>query len=58
MDNIEKYFNNEENSYYGHGIGGGDEKTIQSILKNGLRCSHEQLAYTTVEFRIGSQWAI
>lgn len=53
MRDIGKYFSNEENSYYGHGIGGGDENTVQSILKNGLRCSHEQLAYTTVEFRRG-----
>lgn len=51
MRDIEKYFSNGENSYYGHGIGGGDDKTIQSILKNGLRCSYGQLDHTTVEFR-------
>lgn len=58
MNNIEGYFSNEENSYYGHGIGGGSEKTIQSILKNGLRCSHKQLAYTTVELRNGVKQTI
>lgn len=51
---IEKKFSNEENFYYGHGIGANNQAVVESIFKNGLRCSHEQLDFTTIPFGQGS----
>ena len=44
--------NNKNNAYYGHGTIGGDE-IITSIFNNGIRCSHEQLYFTTVVLGVG-----
>ena len=51
---IEKQFVNQVNQYYAHGIGEYDEKVIKSIFENGLRCSHNELYWTVVEFGKGS----
>ena len=47
-------FCDEDNFYFGHGTTGNDN-TIKSILKTGLRCSHDQMYFTTIEFGIGSK---
>lgn len=52
---IAEQFGNKENMYYGHGIGADDPKKIGSIFKNGLRCSHERLFFTTSAFGEGSE---
>ncbi len=54
MKQIESYFNNPNNMYYGHGTGrlGGD--VVESIFSKGLRCSHGQLYWTTCSFGFGS----
>ena len=52
---IEKQFANQANQYYAHGIGAYDEKVIKSIFENGLRCSHNELYWTTLEFGKGSE---
>ena len=49
-----KLFSNVNNIYYGHGIGSERQDVINSIFKNGLRCSHERLYFTTVTFGEGS----
>lgn len=55
--NIQENFRNENNIYYGHGIGDIDrepeeaERIINSIFDNGLRASHYALSYTTVGLR-------
>lgn len=51
---IESKFSNEFNAYYGHGTGSNNPEKIESIFKNGLRCSHEQLDFTTIPFGQGS----
>lgn len=51
---IVKEFSNKENIYYGHGIGAERQDVIDSIFKYGLRCSHEQLDFTTIPFGEGS----
>lgn len=51
---IIKLFSNVNNIYYGHGIGAERQDVINSIFKNGLRCSHERLYFTTVTFGEGS----
>lgn len=51
---IENKFSNESNAYYGHGTGSNNPEIIESIFKNGLRCSHEQLDFTTILFGQGS----
>lgn len=52
---IAEQFGNKENMYYGHGIGADNPKVIDSIFKNGLRCSHERLFFTTIAFGEGSE---
>ena len=52
---IEKQFANQTNQYYAHGIGVYDEKVIKSIFENGLRCSHNELYWTVLEFGKGSE---
>lgn len=51
---LESKFSNESNAYYGHGTGANNPEIIESIFKNGLRCSHEQLDFTTIPFGQGS----
>ncbi len=50
---IKSKFCNERNVYYGHGIGPDNEKVVKLIFENGLRCSHEQLYFTTECFGQG-----
>lgn len=52
---IRNKFKNSSNCYYGHGIGAYDEKKMKSIFDNGLRCSHEQLYFTTIALGLGSE---
>ena len=52
---IAEQFTNKSNIYYGHGIGADSQEVIDSIFKNGLRCSHERLFYTTIAFGEGSE---
>ena len=53
QNTIQESFGNENNSYYGHGIGDIDrepeeaERIVNSIFANGLRASHYSLNYTT-----------
>lgn len=51
---MKEKLSNSQNRYYGHGIGIYDENVVKSIFSNGLRCSHEQLYFTTVELGTGS----
>lgn len=51
---IENKFAKEGNQYYAHGIGAYDENVIKSIFENGLRCSHNELYWTVLEFGKGS----
>ena len=51
---IENKFANEGNQYYAHGIGAYDKNVIKSIFENGLRCSHNELYWTVLEFGKGS----
>lgn len=53
-ENIASNFSNTDNVYYGHGIGADSQEVINSIFKNGLRCSHEQLYFTTIALGEGS----
>lgn len=53
--NINDYLNNPENCYYGHGTGTENQKIINSIIKNGLRCSHGSLYFTSVSFGFGKE---
>lgn len=53
--NIERQFANQANQYYAHGIGAYNEKVIKSIFENGLRCSHNELYWTVLEFGKGSE---
>ena len=46
-------FSNEENIYLGHGTSVDNDKVIQSIMENGLRCSHGSLYFTSVLLGIG-----
>lgn len=52
---INKMLNNTQNMYFGHGTGTEDNEVIQSIMNNGLRCSHGSLYFTSVALGIGSQ---
>ena len=52
---INSYLNNEHNQYLGHGIGANNPEVVSSIIKNGLRCSHGALFYTSIPLGIGSQ---
>ena len=52
--NINNVLNNEENMYYGHGTGIDSPEITNSIIKNGLRCSHGSLYYTSVALGIGN----
>lgn len=45
---INQILNNEENIYLGHGTKIEDDYIINSIMENGLRCSHGALYFTTV----------
>ena len=51
---INNILNNPENIYFGHGVGVPNEEKISSILRNGLRCSHGSLYYTSVILGIGT----
>lgn len=52
--NINKVLNNPENMYYGHGTGTDNQEITNSIIKNGLRCSHGSLYYTSVTLGMGT----
>ena len=52
--NINKVLNNQENMYYGHGTGTDNQEITNSIIKNGLRCSHGSLYYTSVTLGMGT----
>ena len=52
---INEILNNPNNMYYGHGTGTENPQVIASIIKNGLRCSHGSLYYTTVALGIGTK---
>lgn len=49
------YLSNNNNMYFGHGIGSENCNVIQSIMNNGLRCSHGSLYFTSLALGIGSQ---
>lgn len=51
---INKIMDNPCCCYYGHGTG-GDENVINSIFKYGLRCSHNDMYYTTIPLGVGGQ---
>lgn len=52
---INKLLNNPQNMYFGHGTGVENDEVIQSIMNNGLRCSHGSLYFTSVTLGVGSQ---
>ncbi len=52
--NIKEIFDNENNVYYGHGTGTTSLSVINSIMNNGLRCSHESLYFTSVALCMGN----
>ncbi len=54
-NNINEILNNKNNMYYGHGIGKEEIKIIDSIINNGIRCSHGSLYYTTITLGIGGK---
>ena len=56
-ENLPNIFNEKNNSYFGHGTV-GNEDIINSIFNNGLRCSHNQLYFTSIEFGAGSDVGI
>ena len=45
---INEFMNNRENTYYGHGTSGANDNAINSIIINGLRCSHGSLYNTSI----------
>lgn len=47
--------NNPNNIYFGHGTGTEENLVVESIMNNGLRCSHGSLYYTSEVLGIGSQ---
>jgi len=49
LEDLKKILNNNENCYYGHGTNGG-KAVIDSIFKNGLRCSNNSLYFTSCVF--------
>ena len=51
---IKSFLNNPRNMYYGHGTGTDSSEIINSILNNGLRCSHGSLYYTSVTLGMGA----
>ena len=53
-EEIKNKFSNESNVYYAHGIGDNNPQIVESIFNNGLRCSHDQLYFTTVTLGSGS----
>ena len=50
---INLIMNNEKNMYYGHGTGTSSPEIIDSIMCNGLRCSHGSLYYTSICLGMG-----
>lgn len=52
---INKLLNNTQNMYFGHGTGVENDEVTQSIMNNGLRCSHGSLYFTSVTLGVGSQ---
>ena len=53
--NINEILNNPHNMYYGHGTGTDNPQVTDSIIRNGLRCSHGSLYYTSVPLGIGTK---
>lgn len=53
-NNMPDIFCDDNNFYLGHGTLGSDN-IIKSIFENGLRCSHGQMYFTTIEFGTGSK---
>lgn len=52
MNILTTSMSNSENGYYGHGTG-VNQKGVNSILHNGLRCSHNAMEFTTIPLGIG-----
>lgn len=52
---INAILNNQENIYYGHGTGIDSQEITDSIIRNGLRCSHGSLYYTSEVLGIGTK---
>ena len=52
---INTILSNSKNIYYGHGTGTDDKMIIDSIMNNGLRCSHGSLYYTSEILGVGAQ---
>lgn len=52
---INKVLNNQNNIYFGHGTGVENKELIDSIMNDGLRCSHGSLYFTSVTLGIGTQ---
>lgn len=52
---INEILNNPHNMYYGHGTGTDSQNVIDSIIRNGLRCSHGSLYFTSVPLGIGTK---
>ena len=55
MENINLIMNNPNNCFYGHGTNSDDNKRIESIFINGLRCSHDSMYFTTCTLGQGNQ---
>lgn len=54
MNDLKLIFNNLKNGYYGHGTN-GNENTLNSIFKYGLRNSHGTLYHTTESLGSGEE---
>ena len=52
---INEILNNPHNMYYGHGTGTDSQNVIDSIIRNGLRCSHGSLYFTSLPLGIGTK---
>lgn len=46
--NIKTILNNKEKIYFAHGSGTEKKNIIDSIMRHGIRCSHEALQYTSI----------
>ena len=53
IDTINQIMNNSNNVYFGHGTGVENQDIVNSIMQNGLRCSHGQMNATTYALNYG-----
>ena len=51
--NVNEVLSNKENIYFGHGTGVHGDLLIDSIMLNGLRCSHGSLYNTSIPLGVG-----